>query len=1013
LLAFRPALAYWNQRMALSGARERILELSRAVVRPTDLWPYQFAQLMAVSMEFEPDLILELGRGYGNSTCAFTEASNLKQGRFRVLSLCKSLSWEEETLPRLQKAVGDAWFTPLQTFRADILDFDYQTALRGASRVLVFWDAHGFDVAECVLGAIMPLLAPIQHLVIMHDLSDTRCGSGQQLQYGDNGLWKGNDWSGTRLKLGIIDSVVEQSVAILDFATRNHLTLDSADHCFRTELSADQKCEMLNVLGDSLFSLQGHWFYFSLNEHQGPYTFPRFAPPHNATVSRHGTRTSALRINDVKDNGPYLSVVVTARNDDHGGNLLGRMQAFVNAWIAQSARHGLSSEMIIVEWNPPPDRPPLVEALKWPRDLGHCEVRFITVPPEVHQKYAHAEALPLYQMIAKNAGIRRARGRFVLATNIDIIFNDDLVRHLAEGRLEEGRMYRIDRHDVLTEVPVDAPVDEQLAYCETHLIRVNAREGTYRLTGDGLRSLAEQDVVPDGSGIGFGPGWFAVEQTSPLDIFRWAENDAEIIFDPPSDPAPPLWLDLEPGPGVGHRPFRLQVVVGEVSVVAETLIKGRSNVKLELAPGTTNFRLRAIGGGRPTRGDPRILNFRVFQCEWGRVEKSSARVRSYRLTARRYSLAFRPAPLFSSPKVKALLHFYRDTRSIGRSILAGARYWLRSRNMAVKVPEGEDVFQRDARIRPGSGWYPLEHWLGETFRWVRRDAKLIISAPNRGPCKLFLQVEPGPGVNYKPFELLVRDQKAEVLTRVPVRRLQLIELTLPLEPGQVGVFSLDLEGGDLPAPGDPRLLNFRISWCGWSAEPGAIGDDVGDKAVDDGVQSVDQAATVDQATTAAQAATVDPTTVDETTTVDDASAASPVYLHTNACGDFTLMAREHWVDLRGYPEFDMYSMNLDSVLCYAAHHAGFREEILRDPLRIYHIEHSTGSGWTPEGQARLFARLAAKGVGYLDYQELVGWATHMRRLNCPMIFNRENWGLADVALEERILASGSHAGASG
>ena len=26
---------------------------------------------------------------------------------------------------------------------------------------------------------------------------------------------------------------------------------------------------------------------------------------------------------------PYLSLVVTARNDDHGGNLLGRMQAFV------------------------------------------------------------------------------------------------------------------------------------------------------------------------------------------------------------------------------------------------------------------------------------------------------------------------------------------------------------------------------------------------------------------------------------------------------------------------------------------------------------------------------------------------------------------------------------------------------------------------------------------------------------------------------------------------------------
>ena len=30
------------------------------------------------------------------------------------------------------------------------------------------------------------------------------------------------------------------------------------------------------------------------------------------------------------DSPPYLSLVVTARNDEHGGNLLNRMQAFVN-----------------------------------------------------------------------------------------------------------------------------------------------------------------------------------------------------------------------------------------------------------------------------------------------------------------------------------------------------------------------------------------------------------------------------------------------------------------------------------------------------------------------------------------------------------------------------------------------------------------------------------------------------------------------------------------------------------
>jgi hypothetical protein len=147
---------------------------------------------------------------------------------------------------------------------------------------------------------------------------------------------------------------------------------------------------------------------------------------------------------------PYISVVATARNDDHGGNLLGRMQVFIDAWINQAKRHRLSSELILVEWNPPRERERLAAALRWPPDTGPCQVRIIQVPPEVHARYRHAAALPLYQMIAKNVGIRRARGEFILATNIDIVFSDELMMFLSERRLEKSRMYRIDRTDVMS-----------------------------------------------------------------------------------------------------------------------------------------------------------------------------------------------------------------------------------------------------------------------------------------------------------------------------------------------------------------------------------------------------------------------------------------------------------------------------------------------------------------------------------------------------------------------------------
>src|SRR4029077_584876 len=154
---------------------------------------------------------------------------------------------------------------------------------------------------------------------------------------------------------------------------------------------------------------------------------------------------------------------------------------FVEAWINQCKRQDLSSELIIVEWNPPADKPKLAEALRWPDDAGPCQGRFIEVPAELHRRYKHAEALPLYQMIAKNVGIRRARGEFILATNVDILLSDELVAFLAKRCLDPERMYRIDRHDAMGGVSLEASLDEQLEYCRTHLLRRNSRDGTFSL----------------------------------------------------------------------------------------------------------------------------------------------------------------------------------------------------------------------------------------------------------------------------------------------------------------------------------------------------------------------------------------------------------------------------------------------------------------------------------------------------------------------------------------------------
>jgi len=114
----------------------------------------------------------------------------------------------------------------------------------------------------------------------------------------------------------------------------------------------------------------------------------------------------------------------------------------------------------MVEWNPPADRPPLADALAWPRSEWF-EPKIIVVPPEIHRAFPHADALPLFQMIAKNVGIRRARAPFVLATNIDILFSDELFAFLQTGP-EPRAMYRADRLDVVADLdrlPLPSPAE--------------------------------------------------------------------------------------------------------------------------------------------------------------------------------------------------------------------------------------------------------------------------------------------------------------------------------------------------------------------------------------------------------------------------------------------------------------------------------------------------------------------------------------------------------------------------
>ena len=162
---------------------------------------------------------------------------------------------------------------------------------------------------------------------------------------------------------------------------------------------------------------------------------------------------------------PYISFVVVGRNDDYWHNFLYRMQRFVDSLVYLCEKHELPSELIIVEWNPPEDKERLYKALRF-ANRKFLKIRFIEVPKSVHDKVKGQRKSPLLEFYGKNMAMRRAKGKFVLITNPDIIFSDDIIKYLAKQELKENIYYRADRYDLFVDIPEEIKTSEVEKFCE-------------------------------------------------------------------------------------------------------------------------------------------------------------------------------------------------------------------------------------------------------------------------------------------------------------------------------------------------------------------------------------------------------------------------------------------------------------------------------------------------------------------------------------------------------------------
>ncbi len=146
--------------------------------------------------------------------------------------------------------------------------------------------------------------------------------------------------------------------------------------------------------------------------------------------------------------GPYVTFVTYGRNDSYTPSYIGRVTRATALLAGQLERAAIDSEIVIADWNPPADRPLLIESITLPKVLRHVSIRGIIVPSEYHRRFSGSDERGIHAGEAADVCMRRARGRYITTKASDTFFSNETIAMIARLDLHPDAMYRIDRHDV-------------------------------------------------------------------------------------------------------------------------------------------------------------------------------------------------------------------------------------------------------------------------------------------------------------------------------------------------------------------------------------------------------------------------------------------------------------------------------------------------------------------------------------------------------------------------------------
>src|SRR3990167_2843627 len=102
---------------------------------------------------------------------------------------------------------------------------------------------------------------------------------------------------------------------------------------------------------------------------------------------------------------PYVSFVTWGRNDGYTDSYTERMARALVCLVQQLEAAALDAEIVISEWNPPPERPLLVDILELPTNSPNVAIRGVVSDPRYHAVFKGADKHGMHNGEAINVGL--------------------------------------------------------------------------------------------------------------------------------------------------------------------------------------------------------------------------------------------------------------------------------------------------------------------------------------------------------------------------------------------------------------------------------------------------------------------------------------------------------------------------------------------------------------------------------------------------------------------------------